>query len=348
MIDGSLLRDVIECMNNNGCGAALVVDKSFHLLDVLTDGDLRRAMLAGKGPETSVDELRDRRVGSPYPRPVTAPADADKGTILRLMKARTVRFVPLVDGRGRVRRVALLDDLRPDERPPLRALVMAGGFGRRMSPLTKKLPKPMLPVEGKPVLEHILRGLRAAGIRRVSLATHYKAGVISRHFRDGRKLGIRIDYLEENSPRGTAGALRRLTGRKDPLLVINGDILTRVDFRAMLDFHRENKAEMTVGVRAYDVRIPFGVVESSGARVTGISEKPVLKHFINAGIYLINPGAFRFVRKEGSSDMPDLIARLVAKGRRVVSFPIHESWMDMGTREDYVRAQGFFGQERKK
>jgi NDP-sugar pyrophosphorylase family protein len=196
----------------------------------------------------------------------------------------------------------------------------------------------MLPVGDQPLLELIIEQLRQAGIRRVNLTTHYKGEIIARHFGDGRDFGVEIRYVKEDQPLGTAGALSLLDESDQPLLVVNGDILTRVDFRAMLDFHREHQAHMTVAVRQYEFRVPYGVIKTDGVAITGISEKPLARYFINAGIYLLNPKVCRFIPNGQSYDMTDLISRLVAAGRRVVGFPVREYWLDIGQVEDYQRA----------
>jgi NDP-sugar pyrophosphorylase family protein len=174
----------------------------------------------------------------------------------------------------------------------------------------------------------------------VSLTTHYTGEVIAEHFGDGRKFGVEIQYINEDDPLGTAGALRLLERSDEPLLVMNGDILTKVDFRAMLHFHRDHKADMTVAVREHEVRLPYGVVETDeAARITAIVEKPGVRRFINAGIYLMNRDACRGIPSGQPHDMPELIGRLVAEGRRVVAFPVHEYWLDIGSPEDYARAK---------
>src|SRR6185436_7083304 len=170
-----------------------------------------------------------------------------------------------------------------------RALVMAGGFGNRLWPLTEEVPKPMLPVGDKPLLEWIVEQLKHAGIRQVNVATHYKGDVIAEHFKNGEAFGVDIRYVKEDQPLGTAGALSLLEVVDEPLLLMNGDILTRVDFRALLHFHREHKADLTMCVRQYEFNIPYGVIETDGVNVKGISEKPLVRQFVNAGIYLLNP-----------------------------------------------------------
>jgi NDP-sugar pyrophosphorylase family protein len=222
---------------------------------------------------------------------------------------------------------------------PVEAVVMAGGYGTRLRPLTDDVPKPMLPVGERPLLEHTLAQLKAAGIESVSVTTHYKREVITDHFGDGSGFGVSIKYVHEDAPLGTAGALALLEHPHGPLLVINGDILTRIDFGAMLSFHQEHVAAMTVGVRQFEITIPFGVVESNGVDITGIVEKPSIRHFVSAGVYLLNPEVIEMVPHGEPYDMPDLVNKVTSLGKRVVGFPIREYWLDIGRLEDYRQAQ---------
>jgi NDP-sugar pyrophosphorylase family protein len=217
-------------------------------------------------------------------------------------------------------------------------MVMAGGEGTRLRPLTDSVPKSMLPVGDRPLLELIVRQLGQAGIRRVNLATHYKADQIERHFGDGSEFSVDIQYVNEHQPLGTAGAIGLLSASHEPLLVVNGDILTQVDFAAMLEFHRAHNADMTVAVRPSEFHVPYGVVETSGVDITSLSEKPVMRYFVNAGIYLLNPEVCEWVPSGQRYDMPDLIGALIANRRRVISFPIHEYWRDIGQTADYRQA----------
>jgi dTDP-glucose pyrophosphorylase len=326
------------CIDRNAEGIALVVDEERRLIGTVTDGDIRRAILAGMDLDSPVQALLELRAPTAHPSPLTAPVGTPDAELLRMMNEYTLRHIPLLDETGRVVDVALLSDLVKEYELPLTAVVMAGGYGTRLRPLTEEVPKPMLPVGGRPLLELIIEQLRQAGIRRVNLTTHYKGELIAQHFGDGRNFGLELHYVKEDQPLGTAGALGLLDSSDEPLLVINGDILTRVDFRAMLDFHREQEADMTVAVRQYEFRVPYGVIETDGIVITEISEKPVVRYFINAGIYLLNPGLCRFVPNGQPYDMPDLIKRLVAEGYRVVSFPIREYWLDIGCIEDYQKA----------
>jgi NDP-sugar pyrophosphorylase family protein len=208
-----------------------------------------------------------------------------------------------------------------------------------MMPLTENMPKPMLPVNGRPLLEHMLGKLHKAGVRSVNVTTHYLGERIVEHFNDGSDFGLQLHYFQETEPLGTAGALAKMGSATEPLLVLNGDILTDVNVRSMLHFHREHKSDLTVGVRQYEIEVPFGVVETSGsAKVTAITEKPALRYFINAGVYLVNPGMCQLVPLNRYFDMPDLIRAAIDSGKTVISFPIREYWLDIGRMEQYQKA----------
>ena len=332
------VREALEAINRN-TSIALVVDAERHLLGTVTDGDLRRSVLAGAKLESSVQSLLDRRDKSLYPKPITAPLQTPPSELLRLMNERGVRQIPLLDENERIVDIALLQDLIKEYEVPLKAVIMAGGFGTRLRPLTDDLPKPMLPIGDKPVLELIVSQLQDAGISKVQLTTHYKPEVIKQHFGDGTKFGVEIQYLNEDQPLGTAGALASVAVSEEPMLVLNGDVLTQVDFRAMVAFHREHGAELTVGVRRYEFQVPYGVIQCDGPQVRGIEEKPTLNFFVNAGIYLLEPSAHRSIPAAQKFDMTDLIEKLKMEGRSVVAFPVIEYWMDIGQHSDYKQAQ---------
>jgi dTDP-glucose pyrophosphorylase len=333
------IRDAMGCIDRNAKGIALVIDEKDGLLATVTDGDIRRAILDRVDPAESVRLLIERRAGEPFLEPLTALAGTATADLLRLMTEHKLRHVPLVDVIGHVVDLAILEDLVREYELPLTAVVMAGGFGTRLQALTATTPKPMLPLAGRPLLEHIIEQLRACGIRRVNVTTHYRPEVISGHFGDGSGFGVEIDYVNEEEPLGTAGAISLLEHSDEPLLVMNGDILTRVDFRAMLEFHHEQQALMTIAVREEEFQLPFGVVRATGELVHAIEEKPVLREFVNAGIYLLDPEVRRHVPSNRSFDMPELVELLIADGGRVVSFPVHEYWLDIGHAPSYERAQ---------
>ncbi len=334
-------RSIQQVMEGIGeaFGIALVVDQGRHLIGTVTDGDIRRAILAGVDLGQPVEVLLRDRKPPARSRPVVALVGTSRARLLQMMGRTGVRHIPLLNKSGQVVDVALLDELVSNEELPLTAVVMAGGFGTRLRPLTDHVPKPMLPVDGKPLLEHIIEQLRLAGIRRVNITTHYKGEVIEEHFGDGSNYGVSIKYVDEKQPLGTAGALSLLGDSDGPMLVINGDILTRVDLRAMLDFHHQHEADMTVAVRQHEVHIPYGVVEADGVNIRGVVEKPVKRFLINAGIYLLAPTVYRLVPAGRRYDMTELIQDLISRGDRVICFPVPEYWLDIGHMADYARAQ---------
>lgn len=332
------LRAAMACIDRGAKGIALVVDEQKRLMATLTDGDLRRAVLSGRSLDVPVRDLIADQHAHNKPGPITLPQVTSKQAVVERMKASGVRQIPLVDDEGRVVELAVLDEIIGAGQVPVHAVVMAGGYGKRLMPLTEETPKPMLRVGDKPLIERLVEQLKQAGIERVNISTHYKADRISEHFGNGDAFGVRVEYLPEEQPLGTAGALSLIQG-EDPLLVVNGDILTALDFKALFSFHFEHDAEMTVAVREYGFDVPYGVVETDGVHVTGVTEKPTIKVFVNAGIYLVSPSARELIPSGQSFDMPQLIDVLVRKGRKVISFPVWEYWLDIGRQEDYERAQ---------
>lgn len=335
----SSLKDVIGALNRNLKGIVLLVDERHKLLGSLTDGDVRRAFLAGAGLDETAASLLKRKTDSRFPWPITAKEGESRANLLRLMKEHSIRQVPLLDDQDRVVDMVVMADLVPHEDNCLKAVVMAGGKGSRLMPMTSDTPKPMLPMGDRPLLELILDQLKQAGISQVKIATHYLADRIKEHFGDGSGFGLDVGYINEKEPLGTAGALGLIKPSDAPLLVINGDVLTRVDIKAMLEFHRETGAVISVGVRKYDLSVPYGVVECDGTMVKSLKEKPVQSFFVNAGIYLLEPEALALVPNNQVFDMTELVQRLIKEGRCVSSFPIHEYWLDIGQQDDYLQAQ---------
>jgi dTDP-glucose pyrophosphorylase/CBS domain-containing protein len=329
-----------ECINRNQRGlAALVVDGQQKLLDIVTDGDIRRAILDGISLDTHVATLRSRKAQTAFPTAVVASASLNKAELLVFMRMRGIQQVPLVDAAGRVVDLVKLSDLLPNGALAVQAVVMAGGLGTRLRPLTTDLPKPMLPVGDRPLLELTIENLKTAGIQRVSVTTHFRPEKIREHFGDGREFGVEISYLNEDTPLGTAGALALMEDAGEPLLVINGDILTQVDYRSMMGFHRDHRADLTVAVRQYDLQVPYGVLECDGPYVQKVREKPVYNYFVSAGIYILEPSVRKLIPRGRRFDMPDLINSLIESKHKVVSFPVVEYWLDIGQHVDYAQAQ---------
>jgi dTDP-glucose pyrophosphorylase len=337
--DGSTIKDLIAIIDRNRCGISLVVDVDGRLVDTVTDGDIRRAILAGIDLTEPVTELRGRRGDSPYPEPVTAPVAMSRSRLLKLMRDSKLHRIPLLDTSDRVVGLSMIEDLIPRETTRLQAVIMAGGLGTRLRPLTEDMPKPMLPVGDRPLMELLIDQLRDSGVHRVNVTTHYKQESITSHFGDGAAFGVDLQYVSEDRPLGTAGAIALLEESDDPLLVINGDILTQVDFKAMLSYHQEHEADLTVGVRQFDFEVPYGVVTTDGTCILGLEEKPTAEFFVNAGIYLLQPQVRLSIVKGEKLDMTDLIQKLLDEGRTVASFLIREYWLDVGNFQDYEKAQ---------
>jgi NDP-sugar pyrophosphorylase family protein len=314
-----------------------VVDDDKRLLGVITDGDIRRTMLANMELTLSSAALLQGKRN----HPISATIHASHKDLVALVRKTKVSHIPILDDAGCVVDLVGLDDLLLTNGDPLpvQAVVMAGGYGTRLQPLTTSLPKPMLPVGERPLMERIIRQFSQMGIRQVNITTHYLGEKITEYFGDGTRFGVEMKYVPEEELLGTAGGLGLMPTPDTPMLVINGDILTDVDFRAMFAFHKEHNADLTVAVRQHDMQVPYGVINSDGPYVREVIEKPMQKFFINAGIYLVEPLAHRLIPKGQRFDMTDLIQRLLEQQRVVVSFPIWEYWRDIGQHSDYEQAQ---------
>ncbi len=334
-----VISEVIRRIDRSRAGIALLVNEDRQLIATITDGDVRRAMLAGVGFDEPAARLLDFKSVSAHPAPICRPVSTGDDELLRVMKTNDVQHIPLIDTEGRVVDVALLRSLVDESVMEIRAIVMAGGYGTRLRPLTDEIPKPMLAVGDKPLLERTIGKLREAGITEVNISTHYLPDKIVAHFGSGGDFGVKLNYLREEQPLGTAGALGLLGRPEHTTLVINGDILTSIDFRAMATFHRSHSAVVTMAVRRYDMDVPYGVVDCTDVQVTRLREKPQLRFFVNAGIYLIEPSAWDYITVGERLDMTQMIEHLLAAGRPVVSFPIREYWLDVGQPADYEQAQ---------
>lgn len=312
----------------------LVAREDGLLLGTVTDGDLRRAIARGVAMDRPISQIMN-----PSPHMARAPLSADLALIL--MRRLDVRSLPVVDDAGRVLDVHFQRSCSGGESIGNAVVLMAGGEGRRLRPLTETLAKPMLPVDGRPILEHTLASFVRQGFHRFYFAVNYRADQIRAHFGDGADWGVAIRYLEERDGKlGTAGALGLLDERPhEPIIVMNGDLLTKVDFRALIDFHLSRGCQATVCVRNYEIEIPFGVLDLDGERVLRVTEKPVSRFFINAGIYVLDPSCLDLVPSHGAYDMPTLLQDVLAAGKTVDSFPIHEYWIDIGRQADLEQAR---------
>jgi dTDP-glucose pyrophosphorylase len=322
----------MEVIDRGGAEIAMVMGPERHLLGTVTDGDVRRAVLAGHSLDEAVEPFMN-------PSPTVAPLTATRAFMVALMRQRSIRQLPLLDESGRVESLALLRELEAPSPQDRCAVIMAGGQGIRLRPLTANSPKPMVKVGDRPVLETIIRQLVLHGFGKVHLAINHLGEHIRSYFESGERYGIKIEYLEETTRLGTAGALRLMEERPEgPFLVMNADILTFVNYGAILDFHHSERAAMTACVRQFDLKVPYGVMDVDHGRVVAIEEKPQKTFFINAGIYALNAAVLDLMPADGPVDMPELISRAISAGLPVASFPVTEYWIDIGNVEDLRRA----------
>ena len=329
-------------MNANGLGICLVVDNERKLLGTISDGDIRRAILHNIPLTSPCGEIiTNPRIKGLTTPPVTAPAGSSRQHLLKIMNERNVRQVPLLDPEGRVVRLATIHEASFETayEPEVCAVIMAGGLGNRLRPLTNDLPKPMLPVGDRPLIERTVEQIKAAGIGTIFIATYYKADAIKSHFGDGSGLGVKIKYLKEELPLGTAGALNLIQSPPRFMLVINGDVLTTLNMKAFFDYHRESGADMTVGFAYHEFQIPYGVLDIQNGTVIAIREKPTTRSPINAGIYALSSSVLSHIPPGCSYNMTDLIGTLLGAGRLIAAFPIREYWQDIGEHADYAKAQ---------
>lgn len=333
---GASVREALERIDAGGVRIALVVDEGGGLTGIVTDGDLRRGLLRNVSFDAPVEQIMN-------PQPVVASESDERGELLEVMTKHDLVLLPILDQSGKVVGLESIHHLLETRERDNWVVILAGGLGSRLRPITKDTPKPLVDIGGRPVMENIIQQLAAEGFRRFFLSVNYRASMIQKHFGDGSRLGVEICYLPEETPLGTAGPLALLPSPPEhPLLVMNGDIVTNVKFDSLLRFHRESGADATVCVREYDFEVPYGTVMTKGGLVRDIVEKPIQRFLIVAGIYLLSQGILELVPSGATMDMPDLLRLAIADGKTVSVFPIHEYWLDIGRKPDLDQARADF------
>lgn len=336
--DSARLQDAIRCLNESALQIILVVSADGVLQGTLTDGDIRRGLLRGLTLESPIDSLVVRN-------PLVAPPQMGRETVLHLMQANRLHQLPVVDDKRKVVGLHMLDALMTPRRRDNLMIIMAGGQGMRLRPHTERCPKPMLPVGDKPMLQHIIERARDEGFVRFLLAIHYLGHMIEEHFGDGAEYGVSIEYLREESPLGTAGAISLLDPEPDlPFIVSNGDVLTDIRYGELLDFHDRHDAMATMAVQLHEWQHPFGVVHTKGVDIVGFEEKPVMRSHINAGVYVLEPRALECLSRGEHCDMPMLFSRLQEGAARTIVYPMHEPWLDVGRSDDLQRARDAYSE----
>ncbi len=327
------LRQTIEAITNSALQIALVVDDNNKLIGTVTDGDIRKAILAGKDLNITAAEAMRKS-------PTTSSASTPRSVIIKLMREKRIHQMPIVNESGQVVDVLTVDDMLGAQEKTNAVVIMAGGLGTRLHPLTQETPKPMLNVGGKPILETIIQSFIDQGYVNFFVSLNFKAEVISDYFGDGSKLGASITYLHETTRLGTAGGLSLLPSEvKYPIIVMNGDLLTRISVDALLDFHQRENAVATMVVREDHYQVPYGVVEVDGTQIIDVKEKPTQRHLVNAGIYVLSEQSLANIPKGTYYDMPTHFTKLAADGHRTTAFPLHEYWVDIGRLDELERAQ---------
>lgn len=328
---------LIECMrimDHAGTGIALAVDSELSLIGTVSDGDIRKALLKGFPLDSTVFPHINRKCFHVLP---TVP----RVEVLDIMQARRFEQVPIVDEHGKVLGLHLLHDMLGNISRPNWAVVMAGGKGMRLQPLTEKIPKPMIRVAGRPLLERIILHLVSYGIRRIFLSVNHLAQVIEDYFEDGLKYGTKIEYLREDDPLGSGGAISLLPGiPEQALLVMNGDLIVDVNFADMIEFHGQNDFYATMGVYSYFHQVPFGCVEIQDNRLAGLEEKPVLEKMVNAGIYVLSPQAVSAIPKNTYFPITTLFEDALKNNLVCGTFSVEKEWLDIGSPQQLRQARG--------
>lgn len=323
------LAEALQSMRRTGSGLGVVLDDGQRVIGTLTDGSIRRAALHGTRMDVTVAEVMTVS-------PLTVDETTEEQETAGLLRAHRVPSVPVVDAEGRLVGIRSLR-VSPDHGPPI-AVIMAGGRGQRLRPVTDKVPKPLLRVGSKSIVERMISALAAAGVRDVYLAVNYKAEVFEQRLGSGEDLGVRVHYIREEQAMGTAGALSLLPDApRGPILVVNGDILTTVDLRRLFDFHWRHGGALTVAGVEYLSHIPYGVLRSVEHHLLAIDEKPVRRDLCSAGMYVLEPNILRLLVPNQPKDIPDLIADVLAEGLPVDVFPILEEWYDIGGTTEFER-----------
>lgn len=327
------LQTALKQLDEGALRIVLVCDETMHLQGVVTDGDVRRGLLRGVGLDAPVSQVMNTQ-------PITVTPETSRSDAVALMQSKSILAIPVVS-QGCVIDLQTLQKLQSSRSYQNPVFIMAGGFGTRLRPLTDNTPKPMLKVGERPILETLLLNFIKSGFSNFYISTHYLPEVIRNYFGDGSKWNVNITYVHEEEPLGTGGALGLLPESTPglPLIMVNGDVLTSVDFERVLDFHMTHHALATMCVREYDYQIPYGVIMGDGERIISMEEKPIQRFFVNAGIYVISPEIFKNVEKQKRIDMPTLLQTYLDANEDVFMFPIHEYWLDIGRMDDFKRAQ---------
>ena len=318
------IKVAIERLNKVGIKIALVLDDDYRLLGTISDGDFRRGILSGLSLEDTVEKIMNKN-------PRTVSEDAGRLEILKVMTDTKILQIPIIDKNSFVVGLHLWDDISVQAKYSNVMVIMAGGKGSRLHPQTENRPKPMLLVAGIPILEHIIKRARSQGFNHFIIAINYLGEIIEKYFKDGQKFGVKIEYLHEDVPLGTAGALSLLSSKPErAFIVTNGDVITDINYSDFLEYHTAQNAAATVAVHTYEFQIPYGVVQINGLEVESYEEKPIISSLINAGVYALEPDILDYIKEPRYRDMPEILEISRDLKKKVIVYPLHESWIDIG------------------
>jgi len=327
------IADVLKNLNKSGLRISLIVNDKKEFQGTISDGDIRRALINGKDQKTSIEEIINKNA-------LIVTPEINPEIVLQLMVKNKVQQIPVVNENQKITGLYLWDEVISQKKISNVMVIMAGGKGSRLGQYTKNCPKPLLPVNGKPMLEKIIERAKSQGFENFLISINYLGQMIKNYFSRGEKWNVKIDYLEEDKPLGTAGALSLIPFKlKLPFVVSNCDIISDFHYGELLDFHCKHNTEATMAVRIHEWENPYGVVQTKGVDIINFEEKPVVRSHINAGAYVLEPSVIDFIKKNENLDMPTLFSRLKEKNLRTIVYPVHESWLDIGRPEDYFKAK---------
>lgn len=333
--ENATIQDAIRNLDEVALQIILIVNKEGKLIGTLSDGDIRRGLLKGLQLDSPIETIIFRN-------PLVVPENLQRDIVLKLMTMNKVRQIPIVDKKGHILGLHLWDHLTGPIKRNNVMVIMAGGFGSRMHPHTEDCPKPMLQVAGKPMLEHIILRAKSEGFCEFIISVYYLGHVIEDYFSDGNRLGVKINYLREEKPLGTAGALSLMQVRPiKPFVITNGDVMTDIHYGELLDFHNQHGADATMAVCSYEWQHPYGVIQMQGIKIEAIEEKPISRTHINAGVYALSPSALNYLNAGEICDMPTLFERIRGSGQLTIAYPMHEPWLDVGRPSDLEMAKEF-------
>lgn len=326
------IKDALGIIDKGAKRIAVVIDNKEQVIGTITDGDIRRGLLKSLSLDSSIENIY-------FKNPILGQETDSKDLLIQKAISNQIYQIPIIDKQGKLVDIIDLATLIKIRKRKNRVILMAGGLGTRLRPLTENIPKPLLNVGNKPILETIIRNFAKHGFENITISVNYKANMIEEYFKDGREFGVHIDYIKEEKRLGTAGSLSLMKNiPQEPFFVMNADLLTDTNFENLLHFHHNENSMATMCVREYDFQVPYGVIETNGSQIKSIIEKPIQKFFVNAGIYLLSPKVLEVIPQNEFYDMPTLFNSLIDKNNNVVSFPLHEYWIDIGRIEEYEKA----------